>query len=274
MKDSQLFYVQVCRGLTGRPYIKSLSDFEQRVLFYILFSENNNYTGIYSVPLNHIAGDCNSSPNKIIKVITKLSELNLLKYDNDIVLINSNILKIDIDSVRHNNQKLTGIKRHLRTLYTNTHSILIKEFIINNKLDEVIDEVIDEVSDDTTYTYTNTNTYTLNNKDQVIQKDQINRGIVKGDRKEIETVISYLNEKAGTAYKTTSKATNKFINARLSEGFTVDQIKQVIDKKVKQWKADPMMQKYIRPATLFNSEKFEAYLNEPEIVQQKGSDML
>ena len=173
MKDSQLFYVQVCRGLTGRPYIKSLSDFEQRILFYILLSENNNYTGIYSVPLSHIAGDCNSSPDKIIKAIARLSELNLLKYDNDIVLINPGVLKIDIDAVRHNNQKLTGIKRHLQTLYINTHSILIKEFIINNKLDEVIDEVID----DTTYTYTNTLTL---NKDQIIQKDQINRGIVKG----------------------------------------------------------------------------------------------
>lgn len=52
----------------------------------------------------------------------------------------------------------------------------------------------------------------------------------------------------------------KHINARLKEGHTVEEMKTVIDRKVAEWKGGPM-DEYLRPSTLFNSEKFEGYLN-------------
>ena len=72
-------------------------------------------------------------------------------------------------------------------------------------------------------------------------------------------VIDYLNQKAGTAYKPTSKATQQHINARLAEGFTVDDFKRVIDNKCADWLGTEWEQ-YLRPATLFGT-KFESYLN-------------
>ena len=72
-----------------------------------------------------------------------------------------------------------------------------------------------------------------------------------------------MNEKAGTNYKATSKATQRLINARLKEGFTVDQFKEVIDKKVADWGKDEKMSQYLRPETLFGT-KFESYLNKPQ----------
>jgi phage conserved hypothetical protein, C-terminal domain len=74
-------------------------------------------------------------------------------------------------------------------------------------------------------------------------------------------VINYLNAAVGTNYKSTAKKTRSLINARINEGFTVDNFKTVIDKKAVQWLSDPMMNKYLRPETLF-SPKFEGYLNE------------
>ncbi len=80
--------------------------------------------------------------------------------------------------------------------------------------------------------------------------------------KEIYTrVLSYLNEKAGTAYRATSKATRGHINARLSEGYTEEDFQTVIDKKCAEWKGSDM-EKYLRPETLFGG-KFENYLNAP-----------
>ena len=76
---------------------------------------------------------------------------------------------------------------------------------------------------------------------------------------DIEQIINYLNEKAGTKYRSTSKSTQRLIKARLSE-FTVDDCKTVIDTKVKEWKYTDMEQ-YLRPQTLFGN-KFEAYLNQ------------
>ena len=75
------------------------------------------------------------------------------------------------------------------------------------------------------------------------------------------TVISRLNEKSGMKYRSSSKATQGHINARLAEGFTVEDFYTVIDKKCAEWKGGEM-EKYLRPETLFGS-KFENYLNAP-----------
>lgn len=74
-------------------------------------------------------------------------------------------------------------------------------------------------------------------------------------------VITYLNEKAGTAFKVNSKDTRKHIRARCDEGFTVDDFKTVIDRKVTEWGNNPDMAQYLRPSTLFGT-KFESYLNQ------------
>lgn len=76
---------------------------------------------------------------------------------------------------------------------------------------------------------------------------------------EIEEIVAYLNKKAGTNYRAKSKDTQKHIIARLSEKFTVDDFKAVIDKKCADWIGTEWEQ-YLRPATLFGT-KFENYLN-------------
>lgn len=74
-------------------------------------------------------------------------------------------------------------------------------------------------------------------------------------------VISYLNEKTGSKFKWQSKDTQKHINARVTEGYTLDDFKNVIDTKCAEWLGDSRMCKYLRPSTLFGT-KFEAYLNQ------------
>ena len=81
----------------------------------------------------------------------------------------------------------------------------------------------------------------------------------KNKEKPYEIVVGYLNEKAGTTYRASSKATQSHINARLSEGYTVDDFKIVIDKQCTKWKGTEYEQ-YLRPSTLFGT-KFENYLN-------------
>lgn len=84
---------------------------------------------------------------------------------------------------------------------------------------------------------------------------------VSNHEAEIKEIIDYLNEKAGTKYRYTTKSTVSHINARLKEGYTVEDFKHVIDVKVAEWKGTEMQQ-YIRPETLFSS-KFEGYVNQP-----------
>ena len=74
-------------------------------------------------------------------------------------------------------------------------------------------------------------------------------------------VISYLNERAGTKYKTSSAKSREKIDARVRDGFTLEDFKTVIDKKCADWLHDTKMCKFLRPETLFGP-KFESYLNE------------
>lgn len=82
----------------------------------------------------------------------------------------------------------------------------------------------------------------------------------KNNNKEIYVaVVDRLNAKAGTHYKASSKATQQHINARLAEGYTVEDFHSVIDKKCAEW-IGTNFEMYLRPSTLFGS-KFENYLN-------------
>lgn len=76
----------------------------------------------------------------------------------------------------------------------------------------------------------------------------------------VEEVIDHLNSRVGTHYKITTSNTRRLIKARLKEGFTVDDIKLVIDKKCADWLNNRDMVQYLRPETLFGN-KFESYLN-------------
>ena len=74
------------------------------------------------------------------------------------------------------------------------------------------------------------------------------------------SVIDYLNIKANTNYRASTKNTQSYINARVKEGFIIEDFKKVIDSKSKEW-LNTDFEKYLRPATLFGT-KFESYLNE------------
>lgn len=82
-------------------------------------------------------------------------------------------------------------------------------------------------------------------------------------------IIDYLNEKADTNFKPTTKKTQTLIKARLNENFKLEDFKVVIDKKCQTWK-NTKMQQYLRPETLFGT-KFESYLNENVFFEKKGN---
>lgn len=79
-----------------------------------------------------------------------------------------------------------------------------------------------------------------------------------------DDVVRYLNEKTGRRFQVKGE-TAKYISGRINDGYTLDDFKTVIDKKVKKWKNDPKMSQFLRPSTLFAPSHFDEYLNEPDI---------
>lgn len=97
-------------------------------------------------------------------------------------------------------------------------------------------------------------------------KTNVSEADKEGDKEDIDkelyiSIVSHLNDRAGTNYKHTSSKTRTCIHARLAEGFKLDDFITVIDKKCDEWLGDPKMEKYLRPETLFGT-KFESYLNQ------------
>lgn len=89
----------------------------------------------------------------------------------------------------------------------------------------------------------------------------------------IKKIINYLNqpdtEEPIRSFKSSASHTKILITARLNEGFTVDDFKDVIFLKYNQWVKKPyafdndkMSDNYYRPETLFCSKNFENYLQE------------
>lgn len=79
------------------------------------------------------------------------------------------------------------------------------------------------------------------------------------------SLISYLNEKAGTNYKATAAVETR-IGALIDAGYTGTDMKLVVDKKVAEWKDSDKMRGYLRPRTLFG-DKFEEYASAPVPIQ-------
>lgn len=88
-------------------------------------------------------------------------------------------------------------------------------------------------------------------------------------------IIDYLNEcgireNLGNkvfSFKSDTAKTKKMINARFKEGFTIDDFKDVIFSKYRDWVVEPytfkngvMSDTYYRPNTLFSGDNFESYL--------------
>lgn len=75
----------------------------------------------------------------------------------------------------------------------------------------------------------------------------------------VKKIIEYLNLKTSKNFSKNTKATLRLINARLKEGFTLDDFTKVIDNMSEEWKGTEY-EKYLAPTTLF-AGKFERYLN-------------
>lgn len=121
-------------------------------------------------------------------------------------------------------------------------------------------------------TYTRDYTETTTDKD-IDSPAKAEPPVLQKNNSVYKKIIDYLNEKAGTKYKSMSKATQRLINARINDGFKVADFKHVIDTKCAQWREDKKMARYLRPSTLFGP-KFEGYLNEksPNVPQHADFD--
>lgn len=76
----------------------------------------------------------------------------------------------------------------------------------------------------------------------------------------VSEIVDYLNEKANRRLRV-GRPIKKLVNARVSEGYNLEDFKHVIDVKCSQWLGTDF-EKFLRPSTLFNATRFTEYHSE------------
>lgn len=68
-------------------------------------------------------------------------------------------------------------------------------------------------------------------------------------------VLHYLNKRAGRSFKPVD-SNLKLIIRLMRDGFEAEDFKRAVDSTVEQWRGDPKMEQFLRPATIFGPENF------------------
>ena len=175
------------------------------------------------------------SNHKQSKIIEELTKLGILEQEN----------------------KGMPMKRYFRINFQKIEELVFKKDLKNSNT---------SIKENEKQGFKNFESKDLKNSNACIEKISNNKEYINNNlNKELNNniykeAVDYLNEKAGTKYKSSSKNTTKHIKARLNEGYTLEDFKSVIDKKCSEW-LNTDMEKYLCPDTLFGS-KFEKYLNQ------------
>lgn len=255
-----------------------VQNFSAEDKYFMLFLLSNLYTtqlGIYFFPVKRVAIDMGYS-EETVKVLLERFEkkYQIIEYSNDTdeVMI-KNYLRYSImkggkpvmdclvkeESQVKNTELLVHLYNHLsKYMNDSSFNLTVKEYLNHIKEKYISKDKDNEKEND------NDND---NENERIVVRivdESSNPSEIDADndnyKADIKEIINYLNTVCNTRYTGKNKTSNKHITARLREGFTVDDFKDVIDKKAKEWIGTDM-EKYLCPDTLF-STKFEKYLNQ------------
>jgi len=190
-----------------------------------------------------------NNPKKIQRVVgASEDDLKLLIAKNFIIPFESGIVVIKHWRIHNYIQK----DRYKPTVYTEEMKLLTLK---GNNVYTMDTGRIQDVSE-----------LEAQNSIDKIKLDEISNNMSgKPDRADDrKAIISYLNQKTGKEFRANTKATTKLIEARLNDGYSVDDFKKVIDNKCAEWLGTEQEQ-YLRPETLFAPSHFESYLNQKPI---------
>ena len=195
-----------------------------------------NEDGWFYTTSPSLAEETGLSNHKQSKIIEELTKLGILEQEN----------------------KGMPMKRYFRINFNKIEELVFKTQDLKNS--KPCNEEIEKQG------FKNFECKDLKNSNACIEKISNNKELNNNNlNKELNNniykeAVDYLNQKAGTKYKSSSKNTTKHIKARINDGYTLEDFKTVIDKKCSEW-LNTDMEKYLCPDTLFGS-KFEKYLNQ------------
>ena len=218
---------------------------------YLLTNPHTNLCGCYEISIKQMANEMGYDAKKVGKLIDRFSFThNLIRYarsERELLIFHWS---------KYNWTSSEKFRKPLLQEIQNVKTDDFREYLLKLFDGENVKYGMDTVSEKEEYGMDTTDTDSITDADNNILP-------------EIKEIIQYLNDVCGTRYRYQTKGTQEHINARLKEGYTVDDFKMVIDKKFEEWHGTDM-EKFLRPETLF-AGKFESYLNQKISTKQEES---
>lgn len=222
---------------------------------YLLTNPHTNICGCYEISMNQMERETGYNSDTVKRLLKRMQKTHeVIQYCEETKEI------LIINWCKYNWTGSDNVKKAV---------LKVSEYIKSDRFRKYVTDTVSigypyhmetSVSD----TDTDTDSVTDTDTDSVTDPDTDYRNILSEKTQrytlEVTEIVLYLNEKARTKYRAKTESTRRHIVARLNDGFSVEDFKEVIDKKCADWMGTDY-QKYLRPETLFGS-KFESYLNE------------
>ncbi|MDY7215137.1 conserved phage C-terminal domain-containing protein [Bacillus subtilis] len=243
--------------------LEELTPEDKYFYLYLLTNPSTTQIGIYSITKKQMAFDIGYSIESINSLMERFQNQHRL------IVYNSETREIAIIKWGKYNLNKAGkpmmdcIEKELEEVKDKTLIELVFPHIPNNVIRESFLRYVTDA-----YYCTLTTSGQEKEEEKEEEKDILSckpNGFSssKKEKEEIpyKLIIDLLNKVAGTRYRSTTAKTKKDIKARWNEGFRFEDFKHVILVKTEEWLNDPVMNKFLRPETLFGT-KFESYLNQ------------
>ncbi len=257
--------------------IQQISDQAKLLAIYLLTGPHSNMLGCLRLPDGYITEDLRWDNSTVKQAFIELTEIDFLIRDEATNWLN--IHQFLLWNPIQNPRQGIGVKKIFdqvppsSTVYKPLVQSLIKygkyfdeSFI--NRLNTLSENCMGDNNQDQDQEQNQDKLIHHENRATILPLNQ--HSLIKSQATD---VLDFLNSKTGRAYRPVEENL-KLIIARLKSGVTVMDCRQVIAKKTREWKSDPKMAEYLRPATLFNATKFEQYMGEivlPEEEQNNGT---
>ena len=254
---------------TSKLAMEVFSAEDMYFMLYLMTNPHTTQLGIYPISKKYMALEFKHSIESIESILDRFeNKYELIKYSkatNEVAI--KNYLESSI--IKGGKPVEDCLIKEIKAVKDKSLLDFVYQYISKcEELNDTVKNILPLLNQNS-----NTNNYSNTNNKETNDNDNDNERIVVTDSSNTQKslcqlpnihkdVISYLNQKAGTFYRYTTKSTQEFIRARQKEGFTLQDFYDVIDIKCLQWKDNTKMSMYLRPETLFNSRKFEGYLNE------------
>lgn len=261
MRDYSKVCPQFWIGETGR-YFRGHKE-AQVVAAYLMTNPHANMLGLYHLPITTLMHETGLTDKEVRKGLERAIEGGFCSYDNrsEVVFVHEMARFQIAEQLKPDDNRCKGVQNEYDSLIRNPFLPAFYEkystaFHMTRKRENA------SPSQGPTKPH-------RSQEQEQEQEQEGNHSVgLKPDLMPLaEDVLTYLNRSAGKGFELRNPAGGLTANAetilaRLREGYTREQLREVVYLKCEQWSGDEKMAEYLRPETLFGRKKFQQYLGE------------